>query len=394
MSNSTMPDSRKPGEGRKTVSTWHFWAGMDFFGWMRLLARNRFAIAPRFWIPVAIISVFSVLQTLARWLQQALFGRRIGRAEMPHAPLFILGHWRTGTTFLHDLLALDANHAFPSTFVCGAPNHFLLSEPILARLFPNPRRGLRGFDNVVVGPDRPQEDEFALCLLGLPSPYLTAAFPNNGMAHPEYLDLEGLSPRALGRWKRVFSNFLRQLNFRYGGRRIVLKSPPHTARVRVLRELFPDSRFVFLMRNPYEVFPSTLHMQRHIYRMFALQRPTFAGQEEFVFRDFLRLHRRLEEQRAQIPPRRFHEIRYEDLVRDPVGEMARLYEELELGGFAEVRPKLEEYVATLKGYQTNKFTMDAATCDEITRRWGEVITRYGYTASGVNAPIPAATATV
>ena len=52
-------------------------------------------------------------------------------------------------------------------------------------------------DHVKTGFDRPQEDEFALCMLGQPSPYTAIAFPNNPPRDHAYLDLEGVPPRAL-----------------------------------------------------------------------------------------------------------------------------------------------------------------------------------------------------
>ena len=87
---------------------------------------------------------------------------------------------------------------------------------------------------------------------------------------------------------------------------------------------------------------------------------------------------RLEQGRPLVNTWRFHELRYEDLIRDPVGEMRRLYEQLELGGFEEFRPRLEQYLATIKGYETNRYQLTPALRAEITRRWGKVIDRYGY----------------
>src|SRR5687768_18104609 len=44
--------------------------------------------------------------------------------------------------------------------------------------------------------------------------------------------------------------------------RSILKSPPHTCRVPTLLRLFPDARFVHIVRDPYAVYPSTLHLWR------------------------------------------------------------------------------------------------------------------------------------
>jgi omega-hydroxy-beta-dihydromenaquinone-9 sulfotransferase len=353
------------------------WQGCDLFAWLRLVLRNSFAVHPRY-LYIALIATFiSLGNTLLRYLQQTFFGPRVDRTPFPDDPVFIIGHWRTGTTLLHELLILDPRHTYPNYYQCLSPNHFLLTErfaPWLTFLLPSHRP----MDNMPVGWDRPQEDEFALCMLGQPSPYLTIAFPNRPPQDLKALDLDSLPPRARDSWKRTFLTFLRQLTFK-DPRRLVLKSPTHTCRIRTLLELFPRARFVHIVRNPYVVFPSTVNLWKALYRTHGLQKPTFAGLHEHVFHTFTHLYERLEQTRHLIPPGQFHEVRYEDLVADPLGQMRLLYHALDLGDFDSVRPRLEHYLNDDAGYQTNRYPrLDPALQEEITRRWGEVIRRYGY----------------
>jgi hypothetical protein len=368
---------RRPAKRREWAP--RIWEGCDFFGWLRLLARNRFAVHWSCLYIAVVVTVVSFFHLLLRLVQEAWLGRRIARTSLRQAPLFILGHWRTGTTFLHELLILDKRHTYPNTYECLEPNHFLLTEGFITRWLHFLMPSRRPMDNMAAGWDRPQEDEFALCMLGLPSPYLTIAFPNRPPQYPEYLDLVGLSPRALDAWKRGFVGFLRRLAYK-DPRRLVLKSPPHTCRIPTLLQLFPDAHFVHIVRDPYVVFPSTVNLWKSLYQAHGLQRPTFAGLDEYVLTSFTRLYARLEEGRKLIDPARFHELRYEDLTRDPVGQVRALYEHLGLGGFEELRPRLEQYVAGLSGYETNRYDLPPARRDEITRRWGEVIRKYGYVA--------------
>jgi hypothetical protein len=371
--NSTAP--RRP--ARKPEWMPRVWQGCDFFAWLRLLARNRFAVHGSFWYIAAIATVVSFCHTVLRYVQQGLYGRRVARTPIQEAPLFIIGHWRTGTTLLHEMLILDDRHTFPNTYECFEPNHFLLTERLITRLLPFLMPVHRPMDNMAAGWDRPQEDEFALCMMGQPSTYLTIAFPNHGPQYPEYLDLRGLSPRALASWKRDFLRLLKHLNYK-DPRRLILKSPPHTTRIPVLLELFPDARFVHIVRDPYVVFPSTVNLWKALYRTHGLQWPTFAGLEEYVFTTFNRLYEGLERDRHLVRPSRFYEVRYEDLVRNPIGRMRTLYEQLELGGFEKVLPRLEKYVARSAGYETNRYELSPEVRAEITRRWGSVIRRYGY----------------
>src|SRR5579883_929094 len=82
------------------------WEGSDYFAWLRLLARNRFAVEPPYWYIAAVVSVSTFAHTALRWVQHGLYGDRVAWTEVPNAPLFVIGHWRTGTTLLHELLIL------------------------------------------------------------------------------------------------------------------------------------------------------------------------------------------------------------------------------------------------------------------------------------------------
>ncbi|MFH1330999.1 MAG: sulfotransferase [Actinomycetota bacterium] len=89
---------------RRTPRPWH---GMTPAVWLRLLACNRAAVSPGR-LPMALaISALSLGNSAAGLLQRARYGRAIAGATVGPPPLFIIGHWRTGTTLLHELLALD-----------------------------------------------------------------------------------------------------------------------------------------------------------------------------------------------------------------------------------------------------------------------------------------------
>jgi hypothetical protein len=355
------------------------WEGCDFFAWLRLLCRNRCAVSWTHAYIAVIITFVSFLHTLLRWCEEAIFGRRIRQTQITQPPIFILGHWRTGTTLLHELLILDPRHGYPTTYECLAPNHFLLTERFMTRwlYFLAPSR--RPMDNMRAGFDRPQEDEFALCMLGALSPYHTIAFPNRPPQCQEYLDLEGVKPSALRRWQRTLIQFLKKITYKTG-KRLVLKSPPHTARIKVLREMFPGAAFIHIVREPYVVYPSTVKLWKAMYEKHGLQKPTFAGLEEHVLGTFVRLYERLEEGKKLLPREQFYELRYEELIADPASELRKIYEYFGWGGFDEMLPRLREYLASIAGYETNTYQLSAEDRARVTERWGDVIRRYGYDA--------------
>ncbi len=344
---------------------------------MRLLARNHFDVHWSLWYVVIVATIVSMFHTVGRWVQDALFGRAIRKTQITEPPIFVVGHWRTGTTLLHELLILDPRFGYPTTYECLEPNHFLLTERLITRFlwFLVPSR--RPMDNMKAGFDRPQEEEFAMCMMGEGSPYLTWAFPNHPPQSDEYLDLVGLPPGKLNSWKRTLKQFIKRVTYKTG-KRLVLKSPPHAARIPVLKELFPGSVFLHIVRDPYVVFPSTMNLWHYFWTRHSLQIPTFAGLEEYVLRTYVRLYDRLEEAKRDLDPRRFFEMHYEDLVRDPEAMMRRVYDHFGWGGWEEYVPRLRAYLASIKGYETNKYELTPQQREKVKERWGKVFERYGY----------------
>ncbi len=373
----TRPLVQAPRKPRLRQWAPRIWQGCNLFAWLHLLWRGRFAIHPKFWHIAIIVTFVSTFHSVVRLFQQLFYGRAIARTAIAEAPIFIIGHWRTGTTWLHELLVLDERHTYPTTYECFDPNHFLLTEGFFKRWMSFLLPSRRPMDNMAAGWDRPQEDEFAICMLGQPSPYLTIAFPNQPPKCPEYLDLQGPTPRALTSWKKTFLHFLQTLTFK-DPRRLVLKSPPHSCRVGVLLEMFPRARFVHIMRDPYLVVPSTVHMWKSLYKSHGLQKVKHINLDEYVFSNFERLYARLEEGKKLIPAGQFHEMHYEDLVRDPEEQMKLLYDNLQLEGFDRLQPRLRDYLKTTAGYERNRYNQDPDKQHRITERLGDVIRRYGY----------------
>ena len=202
-------------------------------------------------------------------------------------------------------------------------------------------------------------------------------FPNEPERFPEYLDMEDLPLADLARWQEGLVRFLRRVTLARPGR-LILKSPTHLGRVRVLSETFSGARFIHIVRDPHAVFPSTMNLWKSHYAVQSLQKPNFAGFEDYVFRCFERMYRAFEAQRSVLDPDQLHELRYEDLVRDPVGQIREIYGRFELGRFDAVLPAIERYLTANKDYQTNRYELDPELRDQIDRRWGPFMRRYGY----------------
>lgn len=366
-----------PAKPARSWSEGQLFSGMSLGPWLRLLLKNRLAVSPRRWPMAASNTAMAALNSGLGLAQRAIYGRVISRTNVPDNPVFILGHWRSGTTLLHELLGLDDRHRCPSTYECLAPHHFLISEPAVRRWlnFLIPRK--RPWDNMKLGFDNPQEDETALCGLGAHSPFLTVAFPNRPPQDPAYVDLLSLSPQELARWEKTARRFYQSVLYRRPGR-LVLKSPQHTYRLQTLAKLFPQAKFVHIVRDPYVIYSSTMHFWKTTFEKYAMQSPPYRDVEAMVLENYSRMFDTLDAARQTISPDRFVEMRYEDLVANLVDQVALLYQQLDLGAFEPAREAIEKYAHRTRKYQTNRYELTPEQTSTVTQRWRPYIEKYGY----------------
>jgi hypothetical protein len=178
-------------------------------------------------------------------------------------------------------------------------------------------------------------------------------------------------------WKSGLNEFLRRLAFHYS-KRIVLKSPTHTGRIELLAQMFPNAKFIHIVRNPYDIVPSTLRLWRSLDDVQGLQIPKHENLEDYVHRAYERMYGGFHKYRAQLGKDRIIDIQYESLVDDTCRVVEQVYAQLELGDFEMVREKLEETVDAKKGYQKNTHVLDADLVSNINQHWHDYFRRYDY----------------
>lgn len=352
------------------------WHGLTLAGLLhliRLRPRMSLSYLPR-WISIALLSV---VNSLYCFLERLIFGRRIARTQILHPPVFILGHWRSGTTMLHNLMSLDPQVTFPNLYQCVNPGHFLLTERILAPLTKRFLPETRPMDNVAAGWDEPQEEDIALALDCQISPYLMTAFSDRRDVYERFFDPRDMTESERALWKQSFLRLLQKLTYRKNSS-IVTKTPAHTFRITTLLEMFPDARFVYIKRNPYAVYQSTLHLRRTMFTENSFGPPDFSSNEEDTLFFYEKCIRTYEDTKALIPPGRLHEIRFEDLEQDPLGQIQKIYASLSLPGWDQVEPKIQAQVPALKAYKKNAFRMDKETMRRVHTRLKWIFNLYGY----------------
>ncbi len=295
-------------------------------------------------------------------------------------PVFIIGHWRSGTTHLHNLMSHDERFGCLRMFEALAPDCSVGSSGWLRRLMQRTMPEQRPMDNMTWPMDAPQEEEIPLAKVTPYSWYLQFLFPQQAIATFErYVLLNGAPARARRELKRKYLRLLKVAALHDGRHRLLLKNPVNTARIPLLLELFPRAKFVFIHRTPYEVFPSSINLHRKILDLTALQEFDDADIEKNVTEIYRLVVERYIRDAELIPDGQLVEIGYQDLVDQPLDTLASVYDGLSLGGFDEVKEPISNYLASISGYKRNSFApLSDRLVELINREWAIGFEQFGY----------------
>jgi omega-hydroxy-beta-dihydromenaquinone-9 sulfotransferase len=358
----------------------YFWFGMRLRALLKLFKRGHYSFTLNCIPDVLALFLWVPWNSVLYRISEAKYRRRAEALTLDQPPVFVIGHWRTGTTFLHDLFSVDPNLAYPTTYECFFPHHFLLTENTLPRVMKVLLPKKRPQDDVPVGFDRPQEEEFGMLMLGEGTPYLTHAWPRFGPADTEYLDFKGVSEADQKQWADAYMWLYRRLALRHGGKPLVMKTPANAARLKLLTRLFPDARFIYLSRNPLAVFPSTVKLWRALYSTQGLHNPPDLDRwlDDYVLDMFVRLTEDYEADHHIIPKGRLIELRYEDLIKDPIATMRDIYARLDIGDFAHSEAPMRAYLDAQKEHRVSEYEMPFELKRKVVERLGPYIDRYGY----------------
>ena len=233
-------------------------------------------------------------------------------------------------------------------------------------------------DNMKADWSLPQEDEFALMILGAPSPYYWLAFPQHAVPNMDSLGSHSFQPQDLKRWKSVIEWFFRALTY-HTGKPLIIKSPPHTGRLGILAEMYPDAKFIHMVRDPRKLYPSTMKLWRALSETQGLQcRPSDDAIHRFVIDALHRMYDSFELDRQKIPSNRIIDVHYERLVADPMSMVANVYRQLEMGNSASVLKKISERSQADKEYRVNEHASNDELEKIIQRDWSGYAKTYGY----------------
>lgn len=359
--------------------TWsHPLFGADPFTLVKAFTSNG-PLPARVWPFAGALLLTSLLRAPVSLAEQAFVRCALRRAPRPRAPVIILGHWRSGTTHLFNLLSRDPRFAWADPYSVGLPWDFLLLarvlRPVIRRALPRHRF----VDAVPVEPDSPQEDEIALASMQNISYYHGIYFPRCfELRYRQGVFQERAGTAELDRRWRLFDYYGRKCLVGRARRTLLVKNPVYTARVAEILRLWPDARFIHIYRNPFEVFESTRKFYRALLPRFALQGFGYGQIEDLILEAYPRMVAKLYEDVQGLGRGRFAELRYEDLASDPLVELERIYESLAIPGFAGARAGFREHLDSVSRYRRSAHVLSAHDIARVDRHWGELVHRWRY----------------
>lgn len=315
-----------------------------------------------------------------RAMEAISYGSKIANTEIKEDPIFIIGHWRSGTTHLHNVISQDKRfgylstlHAiFPTCSVTASKSQFM--KNMLAGLLPEKRM----MDNVKMGLDYPQEEEFSVSCITTSSHHCNH-FPSTIEESFDQYVLHNVNNKEREKWKKAYMQTIKKASFMAGGKRLVLKNPYNTARIEILLEMFPNAKFVHIYRNPYTIYVSALHDFIKEAEEMALQNFSESEFATICYDLYEKLMKRYWETKDLVPKGNLAEVAFEDFEKQPLEEIKRIYSELNLDLNDEQLGNITGYLNSLSDYKRNKYTFSASLADEISQKWGFALDKMNYT---------------
>jgi hypothetical protein len=292
-------------------------------------------------------------------LQSIFYSRRLRNTVVQKDPVFILGHYRSGTTYLQKLMVSDKRFGYLSNFDAIFPTTNLMLGKIVQRFMQLVINKLKiknyFFNNSIAQISDPAEDDhFLINKASAYSAYWGFIFPDRFQAWSHFSQ-HLKDSRFCALWKREYLQTIKYITYKNKGKQLVLKNPPSTERIAHLLELFPDAKFIYICRNPLHVFLSMKNVWHNaITKVYCLQNLSALSVDEIIIEHLAYLSDRYENDKHLIPPENLIELQYEELEKNPVKAIRRIYSKLNLPEFEATKEHLSIQLNKEKRY--HKFT--------------------------------------
>ncbi len=352
--------------------------GSSILNWFRVLKENNFKIDWQFLPKALYVSLMIGAMSPFRWYEKKTVDPRIQDTSIV-PPLFIIGHFRSGTTFLHYLLGQDPSLGYVSTFETMTPGMIIAHEKMFRDMVKKHLPAKRPMDDLEMHANLPYEEEYAIANLSVYSFYQGWYFPKNWKYYfDRYVLFNDVSEEEITAWKQIYTYFLKKISYKNNEKRILLKSPINTARIRELLDIFPDAKFIHIYRNPYKVYMSTWKLYKSILPLFSFQHITSNELDDNIIYSYRKIYEKFLEEKHLIPPKNLIEFSYEDFVSHPLQNIQQSYEHLDLDGYSNAKPFFKKYCDKHKNYTPDTYQFSESIKRKIHDKWNFMFEAYDY----------------
>lgn len=349
--------------------------GANLSTWLGMVWRYRSQIEWRFIPKVFVLTLMIMCFTPLIWWERFRWDKKIRETKVK-APVFILGHQRSGTTYLHYLLGKDPQFGFLSVKESFMPWLYLSFEKMLAKMLGGKMPEKRPMDNLRLSVDMPTEPEYAIGNMTWASMLPGYYFPKiMYWAFDEFVMF--YDDRSKAEWQKALKYFMQKLTFKHRDKTLLIKAPENLARVEAILEVFPDAKFIHIYRNPYRVYFSTERLYSITLPMVALQHWKEGVVQDFILKSYPKMFEKYFQSRKQIPEGSLAEIKYQDFIGNEMDTLREAYKKLGLE-FEDAEPHIQSEVRSYEGYQTNKYEYDPQKMEQIYTAWELVFEELGY----------------
>jgi hypothetical protein len=220
----------------------------------------------------------------------------------------------------------------------------------------------------------PQEEEIAMGNLQSLSFYNFFYFPNEIESYAKHdLLLQDVSPEKLQIWKDSYVKLMKTALINTNGKRFVSKNPPNTARVKLLLEMFPEAKFVYMHRNSYESIYSFQRFMHAVHDGVTLQNYDNEQHTHNMIKVYKTVLDTYNEQKKLIPPGQLIEVKFEEFEKDMLGQTKRVYDTLNLPDFEKALPFIKEHLAGISDHDRKAYSFDPEFIKLVNQEIGDLI---------------------
>jgi hypothetical protein len=341
--------------------------------------RKDYRIDPIYFSRYVLTFFLIALMEPFRWWENFRWRKRIREANLSAPPIFIIGFWRSGTTMLHEVLCQAGDTSYVTTFQTVFP-HIVLSQSWWLKSLANylmPAR--RPFDNLEMSFELPQEEEIAMASIQRLSFYNFLYFPGKFMEFfRRDLFFRDARESDVNTWKSEYLWLMKKALLNVKGERFVSKNPSNMARIPVLLEMYPDARFIFIYRNPYQVAESFYGFLMSVVPAIQLQKHDEDITRNLIAQVYSEMVHYYEDNKHLIPSGNLVELRYEDLVNQPLDTVRRIYQQFGIHSLEKDLPEMKKYLEKSRELKRNHYGISAQMISLVNEHLMDIIKQWNY----------------